>query len=205
MKALKLTIPVLAIVGLIGALSHARITGTNPTGSSADVVCFGPKSYEVCVDYLGDVIPTTTATQALGTSSLRFSNIYTTLLNVSGATTFAGAISGMTSILGPVPTTQVMTTGGTITADACGGLKRITSTAAVALGTNNNLLTAASSTYKGCIMSIMNVGTYFITVGSSNGQLYTNGNASALIGTYSNFQVVSDGSAWYQIGTFNSH
>jgi hypothetical protein len=48
--------------------------------------------------------PGVTNTNPLGSSSLRFSNVYTTLLNVSGAVTLAGAISGATTITaaGPV-------------------------------------------------------------------------------------------------------
>lgn len=61
----------------------ARITGVNPTGTSADEFCVGKKSFEVCVDYLGNWIPTMTNTQTLGTASLVWSNIYATNETVS--------------------------------------------------------------------------------------------------------------------------
>lgn len=72
----------LVAVGLIALVIlnsklYARLTGTNPTGASADVVCFGPKSSEGCFDSSGNIIPTTNNTQTLGTSSLNFSNTYT--------------------------------------------------------------------------------------------------------------------------------
>lgn len=73
---------VLAILLLVLAYSghvhlvDARITGVNPVGTSADEFCVGKTSFEVCVDYLGDLIPTKNATQSLGTAALQYSNIY---------------------------------------------------------------------------------------------------------------------------------
>lgn len=65
----------------------ARLTGTNPTGSSSDAFCVGAKSKEACVDSSGNVIPTTTATQTLGTSSLVYSNVFASGLTMTGPAT----------------------------------------------------------------------------------------------------------------------
>lgn len=48
--------------------------------------------------------PGTTDTNALGSTSLRFSNVFTTLLNVSGATTLTGAITASGGIVASAPT-----------------------------------------------------------------------------------------------------
>lgn len=63
---------VAVIVALVSATAYARITGTNPTGASADAFCVGKSGAEVCVDYLGNVVPTTANVQTLGTASLKF-------------------------------------------------------------------------------------------------------------------------------------
>lgn len=46
----------IALVGVVSTFSEARLTGTNPTGASADVISWGKKNYEVIVDYLGGLI-----------------------------------------------------------------------------------------------------------------------------------------------------
>lgn len=89
----------LALVLLTGALlfavtARARIIGTNPTGTSADLWCNGGRirantsiAYtEVCQDYLGDLIPTSTSgTQYLGTSALPWLGLYSGSIVNSGA------------------------------------------------------------------------------------------------------------------------
>ncbi len=61
---------------------YARLTGTNPAGASADIVCWGPKGSEVCIDSSGNLIPTTTGASSLGSSALQFKN-----LQLAGAAT----------------------------------------------------------------------------------------------------------------------
>ncbi len=71
---MKIFVPLLIV--LTSSVAQARLTGTNPTGASADVDCQGKKSAEQCTDYLGNIIPTTANAQTLGTSALPWSNIY---------------------------------------------------------------------------------------------------------------------------------
>ena len=97
MKRIQLLALVAAIL-VVTSIGYSRLTGTNPTGSSADTFCVGKKSYEWCVDYAGNALPTTTNNQTSGTSSLRWSNVYTTLLNVSGASTLTGAVTASAGI-----------------------------------------------------------------------------------------------------------
>lgn len=106
---------VLAVLGAVLALSghlrvvDARITGVNPVGTSADEFCVGKKSFEVCVDYLGNWTPTTTNTQSLGTSSLVWSNIYATNETVTnqlitGQNSLSVQTTTQISVLVPVQT-----------------------------------------------------------------------------------------------------
>lgn len=71
-------------------------------------------------------LPGTTNTNALGSSSLRFSNVYTTLLNVSGATTQTGAltVTGVLSADGGAKIPVVDITVATPTAAQVGALFR---------------------------------------------------------------------------------
>lgn len=83
-KKISLLIAAMAFLA-ISVNVFARITGTQPT--SADIFCTGPDGAEVCVDASGNIVPTTTNDASAGTSSLRFSNVYSTLGNFSGAIT----------------------------------------------------------------------------------------------------------------------
>lgn len=81
----------LGVLALAGTVAHARLIGTNPTGASADIWCSGGRlrgstvvaNTEDCIDSSGNFVPTTTANQTLGTSSLSWSNVYTTQLTGS--------------------------------------------------------------------------------------------------------------------------
>ena len=52
----------------------ARLTA--PGANDADIVCWGPTGMESCLDKTANLIPTTDNTQTLGTSALRWANIY---------------------------------------------------------------------------------------------------------------------------------
>ena len=90
MKAIKFLVVLAIIIATMGTVAifsgvvHARLTGTNPTGSSADAFCVGRKTYEVCIDYLGNVVPTTANTQTLGTAALPWYNATVSSLTISG-------------------------------------------------------------------------------------------------------------------------
>lgn len=115
MRKIFLILGVLAV----GGIAHARIIGTNPTGSSSDLWCNGGRiraattvsATEVCQDYLGDWIPTTagsgSGTQTLGTSSFPWYNIYAVSETLSGSST----IGGNATITGNVTTTGLRISG----------------------------------------------------------------------------------------------
>lgn len=109
---------VLLFSGAANNVANARVTGTNPTGSSADTWCEGPSGAEVCVDYLGDIIPTTNNDAALGTLALQWSSVYANTINTgSGGHTITGdlAVSGSTTLSGKLIYTKTAlgTSGGT--------------------------------------------------------------------------------------------
>jgi hypothetical protein len=96
---------------MISGVSMARIIGTNPKGANVDLWCNGgriraatPVLYtEICQDYLGDLIPTSTSgTQSLGTASLPWLSLYSgTVVAGSG-----GVITSAPITLASYTTTQ---------------------------------------------------------------------------------------------------
>lgn len=72
------------LVGILATgQSYARLTGTQPSRSTPDVWCMGKSGAEVCVDYSGNLIPTTDSDTTLGTSSLYWATIYADDVTVS--------------------------------------------------------------------------------------------------------------------------
>lgn len=129
--------------------------------------------------------PGVTNTNALGSSSLRFSNIFSVL----------GSFSG--NMIVTPPSTETISSAATITANGCGTIKRITNNTAVTTNTTDTF-TAPASSNAGCFMYIVNVGTSTITL-DNNAHFVSAGAADVAVTANDSVAVVSDGSAWYQI------
>lgn len=99
---LVLTAVLLFVTGL--ARVEARLTGTNPTGSSADAFCVGPKSSEVCLATGGHFLPTTNNTQNLGSATLAWNTVYATTISppTGGSISFSTNLSTHSSVTLPV-------------------------------------------------------------------------------------------------------
>lgn len=100
-----------------------------------------------------------------------------------------------------VTTTAVQTigAGNTVTADVCGGIKRINSSGAVTTDTTNTFTAGAAWTL-GCCMDVVNSGGNNITL-DSNANFRSNGAADVVLGTYDTVRVCQYLSAeWVQIG-----
>lgn len=104
-KRIALLIAALSAVIVFRGTLLARITGTQPT--SPDIFCTGPDGAEVCIDASGNIVPTTSNDASAGSSSLRWSNVFTTLLNASGAATLGGTLD----VTGAVTFTDGLETG----------------------------------------------------------------------------------------------
>lgn len=104
------------------------------------------------------------------------------------------------------PETQVLGAGDTINADACGGVKRITATAARTTSTSYTIGTLGNNAGKeGCVMDIINVpsanGQSYVITLDDNASFATFGNADIVIGTRHSLRVIGMGSHWVQLGT----
>jgi len=99
------------------------------------------------------------------------------------------------------PAIQTIGAGGTIAADACGGLKRITSTADRTTSTTNSFTAPATKSdtgNAGCTMDVVNVGDYAITI-DYNALFNGAGAANVVLGSSDTVRVASDGAMWYQV------
>ncbi len=94
------------------------------------------------------------------------------------------------------PSAETIAAGATVTANACGGLKKVTSTAARVTDTTNTF-TASSTSYDGCCMDVMNTGTFTITL-DQNAKFKTSGGADVSLVAGGIVRVCSNGTNWYQ-------
>lgn len=144
------------------------------------------------------------------TGATTFSSMTVTNQQVWGATTAKSTFTptaltlddGLTltvngKILGPVPTAQTIGAGGTITADACGGIKKISSAGSVTTDTTNTF-TAPAAANTGCVMHLVNSGSNNIVL-DNNALFVSAGGADVTVTANDTLLVGSDGSKWYQL------
>lgn len=96
------------------------------------------------------------------------------------------------------PAAQTIGAAGTVAADACGGIKRITATAARTTSTTDTF-TAPATSNSGCAMDVINVGGFAITL-DNNANFNSAGAADVVLGASDTVRVASNGSMWFQIG-----
>lgn len=110
--------------------------------------------------------------------------------------TVAGKVLAAQTLITP-PTAQTIAAGNTITADACGTVKRVTAAGAVTTSTSDTFTTPSSS-YAGCYMILVNTGANNITL-DNNGNFVSAGAADVVLGANDAHAVICDGSKWYSV------
>ena len=146
-----------------------------------------------------------TATGNAGTPAVAFTGDNNTGLYNIGAeqlgVTTNGVLRMTVSTVGATvtpPATQTIAGGSTITADACGGLKRLTATGAVTTSTTSTF-TAPGTAPSGCLMTVCNVGANTITL-DTNAEFKSLGAADIALGPDDCTQVGNDGTVWRSTG-----
>lgn len=122
--------------------------------------------------------------------------VLTTLTATSATITTLSAptTSATTSLKGPNPTAETLANGFTVTADACGGLKRVTSTAGATSDTTNTF--TAPATAGSCRMWVVNSGTTDVIL-DNNANFPLPGSVAGLtLAGGGSIQVYSDGTYW---------
>lgn len=102
------------------------------------------------------------------------------------------------------PASAAVADGGTITADACGTIKQITSTGNVTTNTTDTF-TAPTASYAGCCMTVINVDTADTITLDANTLFKTIGGANQALGPSDAVEVCSNGTNWYQIGAVSAN
>lgn len=147
---------------------------------------------------VGESETETTVGQIAGLSSVSSEDLAATDdLTVGDDATITGTITAGV-ILGPVPTTQVIAATNTIAADACGGLKRISSASAVTTNTTNTF-TAPAAGNKGCVMFLYNVNASDAITLDNNALFESTDGADVVLDAKGRIAVVSDGAVWVQV------
>ncbi len=118
------------------------------------------------------------------------------LLALSGGNVGIGATSPASKFVVAPPAAETIAAAATITADACGTVKKITASGAVTTNTTNTF-TSPTSSYDGCCMDVLNAGANNITL-DANAKFKTAGAADQILGQYDMTRVCSDGTNWYQ-------
>ena len=211
--------------GLIGSgLAYASVTGSwNSTAYQLITASLA----RVTIDTSGNVgIATTTGfgTSFAGGLSLGTATAPTTSpvdvvqlwaadwAGVAGAhalsvRTEGGQVHGLTNlgIIAALPAAESIAAAATITADACGGFKRISSAGAVTTNTTNTF-TAPAAANAGCVMAVCNTGANNITL-DVNANFKTAGGADVILTSDDCVIVASTGAAgvWYQISGLNAN
>lgn len=91
--------------------------------------------------------------------------------------------------------TQTIVSSGTVTADQCGGIKRISSAGVVKSSTTTTFSSVTANTQ--CLMAVCNVGSFNITL-DDNAGFYTIGDADVLLTPDDCVDVAFDGAKWRQ-------
>lgn len=111
----------------------------------------------------------------------------------------SGVLTWEASAFSTPPAAQTIAAGNTITADACGTIKAVSSAGAVTTSTTDTF-TAPSATNSGCQMDLCNVGANNITL-DNNANFKSIGGADIVLTPDDCTQVASDGTDWYSTGS----
>lgn len=128
--------------------------------------------------------------------------IFATGLDGTGTTISSGAVGiGISNpankFVVQAPSAETIVAAATITANACGTIKKITSAGGVTTNTTNTF-TSPTSGYDGCCMDVFNSGANTITL-DQNAKFKTSGGANVSLTSGSFVRVCSNGTNWYQL------
>ncbi|PNG53319.1 MULTISPECIES: hypothetical protein [unclassified Variovorax] len=132
--------------------------------------------------------PAATTSNALNVGNTIYGDLATDSITVG---TTAGQVRALP------PAAEVIGAGATVTANACGTVKRISATAARTTSTTNTF-TAPAAANAGCCMDVINTSANNITL-DANTNFRTIGAADQVVGQYDAIRVCSDGASWYQV------
>lgn len=184
----------------------ANITGSNNTAAGYGALQLASANNNTALGYLAGAnittgsnnimigantnAPSATADNQLNIGNLIYGDIANGNLAI-GTSTFSGKF-----MVAP-PTAETIAAAATITVNACGTIKQITSAGAVTTNTTNTF-TAPAAANKGCCMDVINTGANNIVL-DRNALFVTSGGADLTLTPDDAVRVCSNGSTWYQM------
>jgi hypothetical protein len=139
------------------------------------------------------------------TSSTGVTSIVFTAIAMTVGTTNTNVSTFPNGVTGGFPSVQTIAATNTITADSCGGLKRITSSGAVTTSTTNTFTSPATGN-QSCIMFVCNTGSNNITL-DNNSNFKSAGGADVVMTADDCVSVGStgNGGVWYQLDALEAN
>lgn len=191
------------IFGRIRMLASADITSDAATANMVFYTTLdstGPIE-RLKISSSGSVIINDASTD--GTVPLRVEgNSNANVIYVDGATDSV-QIKSSTATAGPfivaMPASEAIAGGATITANACGTIKRISSTGNQTTSTTDTF-TAPAAANTGCCMDVINVDTADTITLDQNTNFLSNGGINVALGPNDTARVCSNGTSWFQVG-----
>lgn len=126
-------------------------------------------------------------------------------ITTTGSGVFGTVLLGAAHHADPLPTAEAITAAATITANACGGIKRITSATALSTGTTNTF-TAPAAANENCVMMVCNANASDAITLDNNALFESSGGADVVLAGKECVAVGSDGAVWRQLaGKVQNH
>lgn len=130
-------------------------------------------------------------------------NMLAKIFNTSTGHDHDGVNSALPAV--PNPSTQTIGAAGTVAADACGGVKKISAASAVTTSTSDTFASTATATKLPCVMRLVNVGQFNITL-DSNSNFMTMGDQNLVIKSTRSVEVIGlAGVGWTHQGYWTTY
>lgn len=194
-----------ATVGNASTATALAANGANCSAGSAPIGVDASGAAESCTDYEAEITNSAGLLAALDDETGTGVAVFGTTPTIGTAILTAPTIT-LGNLNGAVPATQVIGAGGTIAADACGGIKRISSATAVTTDTTNTF-TAPAAANAGCVLNVCNENASDAITLDNNALFQSAAAGNVVVGALDCVQVVSSGGSgkWYQISALQDN
>lgn len=179
--------------GVTGNAATATALAADPADAGSGFLCKGINAAGTCTISLVEDAATNGSTNPV-TSNAVYDQL--ALKAALGGATFTGTVVMSSTLTVTPPAAQTIAAGGIVAADACGGLKRITSASPVTTDTTDAIAAPAAGN-TGCCMDISYSGSHTVTLDNN---AHNDFGYDLVLGNGGSVRVCSDGTTWQSIG-----
>lgn len=179
--------------------------GANCSASNAPLGVDASGAVESCTDFEEELTNSAGLLAALSDETGTGVAVFGTTPTIGTAILTAPTIT-LGNVNGAVPATQVIGAGGTIAADACGGVKRVSSASGVTTDTTNTF-TAPAAANAGCVLNVCNENASDTVTLDFNANFQSAAAGDVVLGALDCVSVASSGGSgkWYQISALQNN